>query len=79
MTRRTSVDGGKDAEAVDNCPMALSTGPKPARSAVGALYNLRTLNLGYHAAHHARPRLHWSKLPALHAEIARAIPPELIG
>ncbi|HLY37072.1 MAG TPA: fatty acid desaturase [Candidatus Binatia bacterium] len=49
------------------------------RSVVDGLYNLRTLNLGYHTAHHVRPRLHWSKLPALHAEIARAIPPELIG
>jgi len=49
------------------------------RSVVDGFYNLRTLNLGYHTAHHVRPRLHWSKLPALHAEIARAIPPELIG
>jgi len=42
------------------------------------LYNLRTLNLGYHTAHHLRPRLHWSKLPALHARIVAGIPPELV-
>jgi fatty acid desaturase len=48
------------------------------RSFVDRGYNLRTLNLGYHAAHHLRPGLHWSKLPAFHATIAAAIPPELV-
>ena len=48
------------------------------RSAVDPLYNLRTLNLGYHAAHHLRPGLHWSQLPALHAEIAADIPSGLV-
>ena len=48
------------------------------RSAVDRLYNLRTLNLGYHTAHHLRPGLHWSKLPAFHAEIAAGIPSEHI-
>jgi fatty acid desaturase len=48
------------------------------RSALGRFYNLRTLNLGYHTAHHLRPALHWSKLPALHARIAGRIPPELV-
>jgi fatty acid desaturase len=47
------------------------------RSALDRLYNLRTLNLGYHTAHHLRPALHWSKLPAFHAEIAARIPVEL--
>jgi len=37
-------------------------------------YNLLTGNLGYHTAHHYRPGTHWSKLPALHAEIAEKIP-----
>jgi fatty acid desaturase len=48
------------------------------RSVVDRRYNLRTLNLGYHTAHHLRPGLHWSKLPAFHATIAAAIPPELV-
>jgi fatty acid desaturase len=48
------------------------------RSAVDPLYNLRTLNLGYHTAHHLHPTLHWSKLPAAHAEIAADIRPELL-
>jgi fatty acid desaturase len=52
---------------------------RASRSAVDRLYNLRTLNLGYHTAHHLRPSLHWSKLPAFHAEIAARIPAELVG
>lgn len=40
------------------------------------LYNLATGNLGYHTAHHYRPGVHWSKLPALHAEIEKDIPPD---
>jgi fatty acid desaturase len=40
-------------------------------------YNLATGNLGYHTAHHARHGLHWSKLPAYHAEIASKIPSNL--
>lgn len=37
-------------------------------------YNLLTGNLGYHTAHHYRPAVHWSKLPALHAKIEPEIP-----
>lgn len=40
-------------------------------------YNMATLNLGYHTAHHYRQAVHWSKLPELHADIAKNIPPEL--
>lgn len=39
-------------------------------------YNIFTGNLGYHTAHHLRPGLHWSKLPAFHARIAHRIPSE---
>jgi len=35
-------------------------------------------NIGYHAAHHLAPRLHWSLLPGLHARIARDLPARLI-
>jgi fatty acid desaturase len=51
---------------------------RASRSALDPIYNLRTMNLGYHAAHHRRPGVHWSKLPALHAELAADIPPELV-
>lgn len=37
-------------------------------------YNLLTGNLGYHTAHHYKPALHWSLLPALHDQIAHKIP-----
>jgi len=40
-------------------------------------YNRWTGNLGYHTAHHLRPGVHWSKLPALHASIESKIPPHL--
>ncbi len=40
-------------------------------------YNLMTGTLGYHTAHHSRHGLHWSKLPELHAQLARHIPPNL--
>jgi fatty acid desaturase len=51
---------------------------RASRSTVDARYNWRTLNLGYHTAHHLWPALHWSKLPAFHAAIAAEIPPDLV-
>jgi fatty acid desaturase len=39
-------------------------------------YNWLTCNLGYHTAHHYKPGVHWSQLPALHAQIAGKIPAE---
>ena len=40
-------------------------------------YNVLTGNLGYHTAHHVKPKLHWSKLPQFHATIADRIPDHL--
>jgi len=40
-------------------------------------YNVLTGNLGYHTAHHVKPKLHWAKLPAFHATIADRIPAHL--
>jgi fatty acid desaturase len=40
-------------------------------------YNILTGNLGYHTAHHVKPKLHWSKLPEFHATIADRIPDHL--
>ena len=43
------------------------------------LYNLMTCNLGLHTAHHLRPGVHWSLLPAIHAEILDRIPSKQIN
>ncbi len=51
---------------------------RASRSVLDRGYNLRTLNLGYHTAHHLRPGLHWSRLPDLHAAISGMVPPELV-
>ncbi|MBI3555808.1 MAG: fatty acid desaturase [Deltaproteobacteria bacterium] len=37
-------------------------------------YNLQTLNLGHHTAHHEKPTLHWSLLPARTEAIRSRIP-----
>ncbi len=36
------------------------------RTFTGGILNFITLNNGYHGAHHDRPSLHWSQLPAYH-------------
>lgn len=46
------------------------------RNRVGRLYNLRAFNLGYHTAHHVKPYIHWSLLPAYHELIKDRIPAE---
>lgn len=48
------------------------------RNVENRLYNLTSWNLGFHAAHHMRPGVHWTELPALHAQIRPQIPPHLI-
>jgi fatty acid desaturase len=40
-------------------------------------FNLLTGNLGFHTAHHYKQSVHWSKLPALHRELAPKIAPHL--
>ena len=42
------------------------------------VYNVLTGNLGLHTAHHKRPGLHWSLLPALHEKIRDQIPEDQI-
>ncbi len=36
------------------------------------LYNWTWMNNGYHAEHHYRPKVHWTKMPELHRTIAAA-------
>jgi fatty acid desaturase len=39
-------------------------------SSYSKLYNLIWFNNGYHAEHHVRPRLHWTKMKPFHEQIA---------
>ncbi len=48
------------------------------RSFTSPLLNFLLFNNGYHCAHHEHPGVHWSRLPALHREIADAIHPSLV-
>ena len=47
------------------------------RNFTGKLFNFCFFNNGFHTAHHAQPGLHWSELPAAHAEMAHTIDPRL--
>jgi beta-carotene hydroxylase len=48
------------------------------RNVTGTWGNWLLFNNGYHTAHHLRPALHWSALPAFHRqELAPRLPPEL--
>lgn len=41
-------------------------------SSYGWLYNFLWFNNGYHAEHHFKPRVHWTKMTELHRQIAQA-------
>jgi beta-carotene hydroxylase len=47
------------------------------RNFVSPLNNFFVFNGGYHTVHHEHPGVHWSKYPALHAQIAAEIDPAL--
>ncbi len=43
------------------------------RNFTGKMFNFFFFNNGFHTAHHERPGLHWSALPAAHAQMAHLI------
>jgi fatty acid desaturase len=47
------------------------------RNFTGKIFNFLFFNNGFHTAHHEHPGLHWSRLPAVHASLARWIDPRL--
>ena len=50
------------------------------RNLTGRWFNFFFFNVGFHTAHHLRPTLHWSELPAFHnREIAPKIDPRLVS
>ncbi|MES2638378.1 MAG: fatty acid desaturase [Myxococcota bacterium] len=55
------------------------------RNFVGRAFNYVMCNNGYHTLHHMRPGVHWSNLPALHAQVVaphidpRLVEPSLVG
>ena len=48
------------------------------RNFVSPVLNALLFNNGYHTVHHQKPGVHWSQTPALHAEVAHHIHPELL-
>lgn len=48
------------------------------RSFTSPILNYLLFNNGYHGAHHEHPGVHWTRLPALHAEVADQIHPSLV-
>lgn len=56
----------------------LSNPYQGSRSFLGKWHNVLVFNGGYHLAHHLKPGLHWSLLPAYHQMIAHRIASNLI-
>ena len=48
------------------------------RNFVSPVLNALLFNNGYHTVHHDKPGVHWSQTPALHAQHAHNIHPELL-
>lgn len=47
------------------------------RNFISSIENFLFFNNGFHTVHHLAPGAHWSKLPAMHAQIADKIPRDL--
>jgi fatty acid desaturase len=48
------------------------------RNFLSPILNAVLFNNGYHTVHHLKPGVHWSELPALHAQHAHKIDPSLL-
>lgn len=67
-----------DNTYMQHSDMDVSSDFTASRNSVSPLYNFISWDLGYHTAHHIKPHLHWSKLPAYHASIVHQIPESMI-
>lgn len=63
-----------DNTYMQHSDLDLSSDFTASRNSTSRLYNFISWNLGYHTAHHIRPNLHWSRLPAYHESIKANIP-----
>jgi fatty acid desaturase len=63
-----------DNTYMQHSDLDLSSDFTASRNSTSRLYNFISWNLGYHTAHHIKPNLHWSKLPAYHDSIKQQIP-----
>jgi fatty acid desaturase len=67
-----------DNTYMQHCGLDTNSELTASRNTSNRLYNFISWNLGYHTAHHMKPHLHWSRLPAFHAQIAAQIPPSMV-
>lgn len=74
----TSVAGIMVFNFVQHVHADASSSLDHSRNFTSKAFNFLFFNNGYHTAHHERPGLHWSDLPAAHASIAGSIDPGLI-
>ena len=72
-THKPWADGGEVFDATIEVPVTIRNPDKPIAwgvSTYGRLYNWVFLYNGYHAEHHYRPKVHWTKMVGLHRQIA---------
>lgn len=60
---------GMYAQHVDCVPKSKQHPYTHSNTFVNSFFNLTMFNIGYHIEHHDHPMVHWSDLPALHAQL----------
>lgn len=63
-----------DNTYMQHADLDLSDETTASRNTTNRFYNLVSGNLGYHAAHHMKPHVHWSELPRVHEQMRWQIP-----